>query len=151
MTVRDATRLDATEIVGLLVDAYAEAPYEAPQVNTQKAAHVIHKLIDSIGDEVFLKVIEIEGLVVGATCAERVTDIWSDAEKVTEHFMYVSRGFRSTISAGRLMLAFSKWAQIRPAVVRVEASMGIDDAHAVRVFNKMGYGPRGTLHGLEAY
>lgn len=151
MPVRDARIEDTEQLIDLIESYYDEAGFAAPPVNRDKAAYVLSVVIPSIGDDLFAKVIEVEGVVVGAMYAERVSDIWSDAEKVVEQFLYVRPEFRGRPSAGKLVLLFAKWAQLRPAVVRVEASMGIDNEHAAGVFARLGYEPRGSLHGMEAY
>lgn len=151
MALRDAEIDDTVELTDLIESYYDEAGFKAPPVNREKTQFVLNHVIANLGDEVFFKVIEIEGVIVGAMYAERVTDLWSDAEKVVEQFLYIRPEFRGRPSAGKLMLAFAKWAQLRPAVVRVEASMGIDNEHAAGIFAKLGYEPRGSLHGMEAY
>lgn len=151
MAVRDATYEDIPQLTGLIADYYEEADFEAPSIIPEKCAFVLEQVVAHVGDDVFMKVYEVDGKLAGAFFAERVQDIWSDAFKVVEQFIYVRPAFRGKPGAGKLMLMFAKWAQLRPSVVRVEASMGIDNEHAATLFSRLGYEPRGSLHGMEAY
>lgn len=151
MAIRDATASDVPQLCGLISDFYGESKYVAPVIDPDKTAFVLRFMIERISDDLFFKVIERDGRVVGLLIAERLPDLWSHAEKAVEQIMYVTPGYRGTASAGKLLIEFARWSQIRPAVVRVEASSGVDNDKAAAVFAKLGWEPRGTLHGMEAY
>jgi hypothetical protein len=150
--IRDARADDIPVLTDLIAGFYAEAPYEAPEINREKAAFILGYMIERVGDNVYVRVAE-DALfgVVGVLIAERQSDLWSDAEKIVELIMYVEPAKRGSTLAGKLLLDFGKWCQIRPAVVRVEAGSGIDDAAVGSVFRKMGWAERGVLYGAEAY
>lgn len=151
MYIRDADQADIPQLCGLIADFYAEAPYDAPLINPDKAAHVFDALIAAPADAVYIKVIEHQGMIVGGLLAERQEDIWSDAHKVVELFMYVHPPYRKRPAVGKLLLDFKRWTQEIPSVVRVEASSGINDEDAAKVFKKLGWRYRGMLYGSEAY
>lgn len=151
MPVRDATHTDVPQVVGLIADFYAEAPYDAPQVNPDKSAHVLHEAVENIGQKICFKVYTVGDYYAGTLLAERHTDLWSDAVKTIDHLLYVRPPFRGRAGAGKLIMAYHKWSQVVPSVVRIEASSGLNDEQAAATFAKLGYGPRGTLHGMEAY
>ncbi len=152
--IRAGTPKDAKGLTKLVENFYQEAPYEAPPVHHEQAGFVFEKFahaqeIDAI--QHFLYVIEVQGKIVGAICAERIPDLWSEAEKIVEHFIYVLPKYRGTIHPGKLLLKFGKWTKERPAVVRVEASGGLEDEKVAVVFERLGWERRGILFGSEAY
>lgn len=151
MTVRDAVYEDIPQITGLIADFYMEAGFQTPPINPEKCSYILQQMITDGGDTVFFKAYDVGGYLAGAFLAERVPDLWSDAERVIEQFLYVRPPFRKRPGAGKMMLQFAEWAKERPAIVRVEASMGIDNDHAADIFERLGYQYRGTLHGMEAY
>jgi N-acetylglutamate synthase-like GNAT family acetyltransferase len=152
--IRKAELKDVKHLVDLIEDFYDEAPYEAPSVHREQSEFVFHEMVKAQwADPVkhFLYVIEVQGKVRGAILAERIPDLWSEAEKVVEHFIYVTPKLRGGIQPGKLLATFAKWTKIRPAVVRVEAASGLDDDKVGAVFERMGWHNRGTLYGSEAY
>lgn len=150
--IRDARADDIPVLLDLLDGFRKESPYEAPPVNREKAAFVLDYMIQRVGDNVYVRVAEdvLYG-VVGVIVAERHSDLWTDAEKVVSLIVYVEPAKRGSTLAGRLMLDFRAWSDLRPAVVRVEAGSGIDDAAVGAAFRKMGWAERGVLYGAEAY
>ena len=150
--IRDARADDITVLLDLLDGFRKESPYESPPINREKAAFVLDYMIQRIGDNVYVRVAE-DALfgVVGVLIAERQSDLWSDAEKIVELIMYVEPAKRGSTLAGRLMMDFHAWSELRPAVVRVEAGSGIDNAAVGAAFRKMGWAERGVLYGSEAY
>lgn len=150
--IRLATHDDVDALVDLVSSFYAEAPYEAPEVVRDQSAYILDTLVSKAGTErVFLEVIEVRGKVVGAICAERIPDIWSNAEKVVEHFIYILPKYRGMIHTGKLLKRFAEWTRVKPAVVRVEAGSGIDDEKVGAIFERLGWQKRGVLYGSEAY
>jgi len=103
------------------------------------------------GSNVYLRVAVVRGKIAGAIFAERQPDLWSDAEKVVEHFIYVRKPYRGMIHTGKLLMDFAKWSQRRPAVVRIEAGSGLDDEKVGAIFEKLGWKYRATIYGTEAY
>ena len=151
MAVRDANRDDIPQIVTMIEDFYAEANFKTPEVNRDKTRYVLKALIDHIGVRTHVKVIDMSGHLVGLTLGERITDLFSDADKALEIMLYVHPSFRGGVSAGKLMLSFAAWTKLLPSTVRVEASHGVEDEQAKKIFAKLGWEPRGTLHGSEPY
>lgn len=151
MKIRDATKADVSQLVDLVQRFYDEAPYEAPSVDREQATYVMSELIDRIGGKIFFKVIDKDGKICGAILAERIPDLWSTAQKCVEHFIYVLPAYRGRPSAGKLMISFAEWSQEQPAVVRVEASSGLNDDMVGKVFERLNWSYRGTLYGTEAY
>lgn len=149
--IRDARVQDLHQLVSLIETFYDEAPYQNPEINKDQALFVLNEMLPQLGDKVYLRVAEVGGKVAGAIFAERQPDLWSNAEKVLEHFIYVLPEFRGKPVTGRLLIDFAKWSQIRPSVVRVEAGSGLDDEKVGKVFEKLGWTYRAKLYGMEAY
>jgi len=148
--IRDAAADDIPQVAQLIAAFYDDAPYEAPQINLKKTEYVLPFFLGG-KPNVFFKVIEVEGGLVGAVLAERTQDLWSDALKTMDHFIYVKPPWRGSLAAGRLIMQLRDWANEVPSVVRFEASSGLKDDELGRVFMKSGWSYRGTLYGSEAY
>jgi len=152
--IRSAHYGDIPQVAGLISDFYQESKYDAPPINPEKTAHVLKAYIDDAGEKSFFEVIDTDdrkNTLVGFMIGERTHDLWSDALKTVEVALYVRPLFRGRPSAGRLLLNFAKWAEAVPSMIRVEASSGITEENAARVYAKLGWSRRGTLHGVELH
>lgn len=152
MEVRYATHED-TEAVCLLIARFlTEAPYPTAPLAMDKAAGAVGALVShqAMGNpRAFAVVMDHGGLLAGMILAERCADIWTDADVVQEHFVYVREPYRGSVAAGRMLLRFKEWAEGAPGMVRAQASSGINDDAAAAIYAKMGWHQRGVIYGTE--
>ena len=154
MTVRRAEERDLDQVAGLVSDFHMESTYNEHEVliNMEKTKFVLKAYLDGDRELVFFNVMTDpngSGRVVGFMIGERIPDLWTDLLRTIEVMLYVQPAYRGKFGAGRLLLDFAQWASLVPSIVRIEASGGVDNDHSAKLYEKLGYGPRGVLHGTE--
>jgi hypothetical protein len=151
--VRWARRGDALELTRLVEMMVSESPYASKLTFDRKKTtyvwdEILKRLEDPSNSSVFLKVIDDGGTLSGLFFAERTSSLWLVEDQIAEQGVYVVPEARGSFAAGKLLMAFMKWAKLFKGSIRLEASSGID-AGAEAAFKKMKLHPRGTLWGLE--
>ena len=119
--IRHVKHEDKPAVLGLLAQARAEFPTEAPPIDAEQAIFVLSALIND-PEHVHFDVCERGGEVVGVLVAERRPDLWSGVMQVFTHLFYVSKEHRNGTAAARLFEAFETWAGEQPASVRFEVA-----------------------------
>lgn len=148
---------DFERVVNLIGAMYAEARYktragEDGKINRAKTGRLVGKWIETAVSgytDIFFKVIEFEGAVEGFIIAERMNDLYTDYRIVIDHFIYVTPNMRRSPQMGKLLKEFVQWAEQTPAVIRVQATAGVEEQHAGQVFEKLGWQECGRVYGKE--
>lgn len=148
--VRDALPSDIPHMLRLIEQFAAEVPYHLGTVDRGQATAVLEAYVEASTDLAFCQIAEYRGDVYGLLIGERSLDIWTGTPKSVEVVFYVRPERRGQPGAGKLLLAFSEWAEQVPGIVRIEGSSGIADRHAAALYARLGYEPRGALYGTEA-
>ena len=149
-TVRPATLDDMDGLFDLGSEMHAESQtLRTHEIHFDQVHGILTEILTNPRDDIFLWVIERDGLVLGALFAESSKDLWTRSRMAFVHAIYVRPRHRTSKSCIRLIKTFLTWARGNSDVIRIDAAAGINDNRAGSTFQKLGLKPRGHYYGME--
>lgn len=139
MRIRDATTLDAL----VLMDMGKTYLEETDQVTlTFEPEYAVANLVHCIDiPEVFLKVVEDKGEIVGALWGVcNILNLWSMDKAAMPHIIYMTPKYRGTLCGYRLIREFEKWGKEQGASeVHMSVASGINTERTEALYERLGY------------
>ena len=148
MQIREASSMDAAEVIEFFQQLYAESNFMLyePGEAVPTEAEQVQRMERLSADHGVMFLCEVAGQIIGACYGQR------GQAKRSRHSLYIVIGVLQAWSgqgAGRLLMQhLERWAQSR-AMHRLELMVRVDNQRAIALYEKLGYAREGVLqHSL---